>query len=93
MGQIKAVYKFLDAFFFAVCGLTWIDLLAINAFSLDSIDNVIKTLMALAGFVYFALTIPHKFKMWKLDRKIKDTEQRIKEQELIKLEKANNKND
>ncbi len=55
-----------------------------NVGAYSDIDNIIKTLMALIGFVYFALSIPHKLKMQKLERK-------MKEEEIEKLERENDR--
>jgi len=84
MTKIKSFFNFLDTVFFSVWGLTIIDLIPIIGIS--SVDNLIKTLMAAVGFVYFALSIPHKRKIQKLERK-------LKEQELEKLTKENDKNE
>ncbi len=48
----------------------------------SDIDNWIKTLMALAGLIYFLITIPYKLKNLPLER-------RMKEQQLKKLEREN----
>lgn len=87
MSKLKAIINFLDTFFLSVWGLTLMDLLPLIDLDLfSSLDNTIKTLMALAGFVYFVITIPHKLKMNKINRK-------IRQEELEKLTKENDKND
>lgn len=87
MTKLKALYNLLDTVFLGVWGLTIMDLLPLFQVDLFStLDNTIKTLMALAGFIYFLITIPHKLKMQRLERK-------IKEEELEKLTKENDKND
>lgn len=89
MANLKIIYRILDTFFLSIWGLTLIDLVPLTAVdnvvvSYTSIDTIIKTLMALVGFIYFVVTIPHKLKMQKLDRK-------IKQEELEKLTLENNK--
>jgi len=85
MSKLKAIINFLDTFFLSVWGITLMDLLPLIDLDLfSSLDNTIKTLMALAGFVYFVITIPHKLKMNKINRK-------IKQEELEKITKENDK--
>lgn len=91
MTNFKIIYKVLDTFFLSIWGLTLIDLIPFIASnnianSFTSIDTIIKTLMALIGFIYFIVTIPHKLKMQKLDRK-------IKQEELEKITVSNNEID
>ena len=84
MSKIKYLYNLLDTLFLGVWGLTIMDLIPLlNIQIFESIDGVIKTLMAFVGCVYFVITIPHKIKMQKLDRK-------IRQEELEKIEKENN---
>lgn len=85
MTKLKAIYNLLDTIFLGIWGLTIMDLLPLFQVDLFStLDNTIKSLMALVGFIYFLVTIPHKLKMQRLERK-------IKEEELEKLTKENDK--
>lgn len=85
MTKLKALYNLLDTVFLGIWGLTIMDLLPLFQVDLFStLDNTIKSLMALVGFIYFIVTIPHKLKMQRLERK-------IKEEELEKLTKENDK--
>lgn len=85
MATIKLLWNILDIFFFSIWGLTIIDVLRIaDGGTYSGIDNWIKTLMALAGLIYFLITIPHKIKMQRLDRK-------LKEEQIEKLEIENDK--
>jgi hypothetical protein len=63
---------------------TIIDVLKLDDGGYSGIDNWIKTLMALAGLIYFLITIPHKIKMQRLDRK-------LKKEQIEKLEIENKK--
>ena len=86
MGTIKLFWNILDIFFLSIWGLTIIDILKMaegNYYA--SLDNWIKTLMALAGLIYFLITIPHKIKMQRLDRKMREEEIEKIEQENVKL--------
>lgn len=75
MATIKLLWNILDIFFLSIWGLTIIDVLKIaDGGSYSSLDGWIKTLMALAGLIYFIITIPHKVKMQRLDRKLKREE-------------------
>ncbi len=83
MAAIRLLFNILDVFFLSIWGLTIIDLLKLadgNYYA--DLDNWIKTLMALAGLIYFLITIPHKVKMQRLDRK-------LKEEQIEKLEIEN----
>ena len=72
MATIKLLLNMLDIFFLSICGLTIIDILKIaDGGTYSSLDNWIKTLMALAGLIYFLITIPHKIRMQNLERKEK----------------------
>ncbi len=85
MATIKLFWNILDVFFLSIWGLTIIDILKMaegNYYA--NLDNWIKTLMALAGLIYFLITIPHKIKMQRLDRKMKKEEIEKLEQENIK---------
>ena len=85
MASLKLFYGFMDVLFFSIWGLTIMDVLKlINVGTYSDIDNIIKTLMALAGLIYFAFSIPHKLKMQRLERK-------MKEEEIEKLERENDK--
>ena len=85
MATIKLLWNILDIFFLSIWGLTIIDILKMaEGNSYANLDNWIKTLMALAGLVYFLITIPHKIKMQRLDRK-------MKEEEIEKIEYENDK--
>lgn len=85
MASLKLFYGFMDVLFFSIWGLTIMDVLKLmNVGAYSDIDNIIKTSMALVGFVYFALSIPHKLKMQRLERK-------LKEQQIEKLEMENKK--
>lgn len=88
MANLKLLIKFFDFIFISVWGLTIMDLLKIASDSpYDSIDNWIKTLMALGGLLYLVFSIPHKIRMQKLERQ-------MKEEELEKIKKENdNKTD
>ncbi len=86
MAAIRLLFNILDVFFLSIWGLTIIDLLKLadgNYYA--DLDNWIKTLMALAGLIYFLITIPHKIKMQKLDRK-------LKQEQIEKLEIENKTN-
>jgi len=85
MTNLKVFIKFFDFIFISVWGLTVVDLLKIavnNPYS--SIDNWVKTLMAIGGLIYLVFSIPHKIKMQTLERK-------MKEEEIEKLEHENKK--
>ena len=72
MATIRLLWNILDIFFLSVWGLTIIDILKLaDGNSYADLDDWIKTLMALAGLIYFLITIPHRIKMQKLDRKLK----------------------
>ncbi len=83
MAAIRLFFNILDVFFLSIWGLTIIDLLKLaDVNTYTNLDDWIKTLMALAGLIYFLITIPHKVKMQKLDRK-------LKEEQIEKLEIEN----
>ena len=85
MALIKLLWNISDLIVLGIWGLTIIDILKladVNYYS--SLDGWIKTLMALAGLIYFLITIPHKIKMQRLDRK-------LKEEQIEKLEIENKK--
>ncbi len=84
MATIKFLWNILDGFFLSIWGLTIIDVLKLANGGYSGIDNWIKTLMALAGLVYFLITIPHKIRMQKLIRK-------EKQEQIEKLEIENKK--
>ncbi len=84
MATIKFLWNILDGFFLSIWGLTIIDVLKLAEGGYSSIDNWIKTLMALAGLIYFIITIPHKIKIQRLDRK-------LKKEQIEKLEIENKK--
>ena len=84
MATIKFLWNILDGFFLSIWGLTIIDVLKLADGGYSSIDNWIKTLMALAGLIYFVITIPHKIKIQRLDRK-------LKKEQIEKLEIENKK--
>lgn len=83
MAAIRLLFNILDVLFLSIWGLTIIDLLKLadGNYYVD-LDDWIKTLMALAGLIYFLITIPHKIKMQRLDRK-------LKEEQIEKLEQEN----
>ena len=86
MVKIQEFFKLIDFFFLSVWGLTLMDLIPLISINfLDDLDGIIKTLMALSGFLYFVITIPHKVKMNRLEKK-------IKEEELEALEFENEQN-
>ncbi len=73
MATIRLLFNILDIFFLSIWGLTIIDLLKLTDVNYyANLDDWIKTLMALAGLIYFLITIPHKIKMQRLDRKLKE---------------------
>lgn len=75
----------MDLLFISVWGLTIVDLLKISNIEVYSdIDTWIKTLMAVLGLIYLLISIPHKLKMQRLDRK-------LKEEQIEKLEMENDK--
>ncbi len=83
MATIRLLWNILDIFFLSIWGLTIIDILKLaDGNSYAGLDDWIKTLMALVGLIYFLITIPHKIKMQKLERK-------YKKEEIEKLEKEN----
>ena len=85
MANLKLFVKFFDFIFISVWGLTVVDVLKIAVETpYSSIDNWIKTLMAIGGLIYLVFSIPHKIKMQKLERK-------MKEEEIEKLEHENEK--
>lgn len=95
MANIRLFVKFFDFFFASVWGLTIMDLLKISGENpLESIDGWIKTLMAICGLIYFIfkiisyifIEIPHKNKIQKL-------ELQLKEEELEKITRENDKQD
>lgn len=72
MATIRLLWNILDFFFLSIWGLTIIDLLKLaDGNTYANLDDWIKTLMALAGLIYFLITIPHRIKIQKLDRKLK----------------------
>lgn len=85
MATIKILLNMLDIFFLSIWGLTIIDLLKIaDGGDFSNLDSWIKTLMAVVGLLYFIISIPHKIKMQRLDRK-------LKEEEIEKIENENEK--
>lgn len=85
MANIRLFVKFFDFIFVSVWGLTIMDLLKITAENpYSNIDAWIKTLMALGGLIYLAFSFPHKIRMQKLERK-------LKEEELEKITRENDK--
>lgn len=87
MAKIKILIKFLDYFFGSVLGLTIIELLPmLNLNIFDTVDGALKGFLALAGLLYFLISIPHKFKMQKLERQ-------MKEEELNRIKKQNSLNE
>ena len=84
MATIKFLWNIFDGIALSIWGLTIIDVLKIVDGGYASIDNWIKTLMALAGLIYFLITIPHKIKIQRLDRK-------LKKEQIEKLEIENKK--
>lgn len=89
MASLRLFFKFMDVLFISVWGLTIMDLLKIsNVTMYSSIDNWIKTLMAVLGLIYLVISIPHKIKMQRLDREKKQEEiEKLK----IENEKLNDK--
>lgn len=86
MAELKIFFKIVNWMFVSMWGLTVIDLInAANVNFYSSIDNWIKTLMAIAGLIYFLVSIPHKLKKQKLDRE-------KLQKEIDKLENENKKN-
>lgn len=86
MAELKIFFKIVNWMFVSMWGLTVIDLInAANVNFYSSIDNWIKTLMAIAGLIYFLVSIPHKLKKQKLDRE-------KLQKEIEKLENENKKN-
>ncbi len=83
MKFIKLLYNAMDFVSLGIWGITIFDLLFLNIDLLDSIDSLSKSLMAVLGAIYFGVSIPHKLKMQRLDRGIKEEE----------LEKIKRKND
>ena len=85
MATIRLLWNIFDIFFLSVWGLTIIDILKLaDGNSYAGLDDWIKTLMALAGLIYFLITIPHKVKMQRLERK-------HKKEQIEKLENENKK--
>lgn len=85
MASLRLFFKFMDVLFISVWGLTIMDLFQVsNIAAYSSIDNWIKTLMAVLGLIYLVISIPHKIKMQRLDR-------RKKQEEIEKLEIENEK--
>ena len=75
--------KVIDSVFLGLWGFTIIDLIPIFKIGLfDDIDGSIKILLSGAGLLYFVISIPHKMKMQKLERK-------LKEEQIEKLEIEN----
>lgn len=99
MVAIKYVYQAINAVFVLVWGFTIIEVMPLvtianikNLEMFNGIDNIVKTIMAVAGLVYFVyrfwehafVTTPHKKKMNKL-------EQELKTQQIEKLARENGK--
>lgn len=87
MAELKIFLKIVNWMFISMWGLNVIDLtkqLDVNFYS--SVDNWIKLLMAIAGLIYFLISIPHKMKKQKLDR-----EKLRKEIEALDIENKNGK--
>lgn len=91
MTKLKSLLSFLENISLSIWGLTILDIIPLIDFNIfSSIDNTIKTSMALFGAIYFAISLPfkvfdllHKKKLQKLDMEIKKEE----------LEKIQNEND
>lgn len=86
MANMKLFYRIFDIFFVSIWGLTIVDLIKITTKSetLLNIDNTIKTIMAIVGALYFLIQIPHKIKMQKLERE-------LKEEQIEKIKRENEK--
>lgn len=79
--KVKQIYFFFDLIFAGVLGLTVVDTVEFTNELLHQVDDWFKITASLVGFVYFALMIPHRSKMRKLERAIK-----VEELEKIKRE-------
>ena len=73
MQIIKDIYTFLDYFFITIWGFTLIDIIPIitGGTILTTFDNFIKSMFALAGFIFILIRMHHYWHDKKLDRKIK----------------------
>lgn len=101
MVKVFEIIKFFDLVFLSVWGLTVIEiipLLSLGFLTELNIDEAIKTAMALVGLIWFLVTIPHKYKMFSLERKIKKeelealTRENDIKSEKIKVKTKKNKN-
>ena len=73
MADLKFLIRFFDFIFISVWGLTIMDLLKLATEGPYAyIDNWIKTVMAIGGLIYLVFSIPHKIKMQKLERQMKE---------------------
>lgn len=90
MQTIKEIFNFLDFTLITFWGFNTIEVLgyiSTNGFaaSLSTVDNVIKVLFALAGFVFFLIKIHHFYHKSKLERaKLKEEVEKL-ENENIKI--------
>jgi len=88
MQQIKTFFNILDA----IAGLFWsftlIDLIPLlssgSTVIFTQIDNLIKILISIAGFVYLVVRINHFHRNSKIDRELKAIELIYKQEELSK---------
>lgn len=98
MTKIKAIINFLDTVFLSFWGLTIFEILSfVDLDFFNTIDNSIKTIMALLGCLYFLVSLPYKVKKLNHEKKMNDhqremntIERKIKLEELEKLEYENN---
>ena len=71
MATMKLFLKIVDMFMGGILGLIILDLIKVNIEAYSNISTIIKMLAALAGLIYFILSIPHKIKTQRADRKLK----------------------
>lgn len=72
---MRQILSILDKLFIGIWGFTLIDLIPFASTEpFSEIDSTIKTIMAVAGLVYFCITIPHKIRMQKIELKLKKEE-------------------
>lgn len=83
MNFVKNIFNIVEWVMLTFWGLTLIDLIPIFGLDfLSSIDATIKTMFALMGFIFFAITAPAKYKNWKFRNG-------IAREEYIKLKREN----
>lgn len=90
MTKIKYLLNIAEYYFLTLWGVTLLyitPLIDLPVF--DSINNTIKTSMALFGAIYFAFSLPFKVKDLIHKSKIQKIEEEMKQEELEKIKREN----